>query len=542
MTRTHAPGFARDLRGDHRGAVLLISVFMASFLVGALWYIIGIGDAAIYRQYVQDGADAIAFGSSVYHARGMNIIALINLVMAAVLAVLVAFKIGQLILLAATAIACSNPFTAALCPPLLSTHVPYNNFLTKVEKVVDTVLKVLYQTSNAVAVGMPWVAEGKAIVVGQQYKPTVDGGFMVSISLIPGQVENAVGGLVAKNKNATGGGAPGSGGAAPAGTGSVDTKKSKDGMRWGLPVQDDEFKNLCGKAGEMVGEIIFKPFGIIPGLGGVAGAVGKFAGGIGRGLAKTFPGYFCGDMADAGKSISDKFKKDALGSADAKAKEICEKQKKANDDAADKAKKDKAPAPDPFNMPNCIKAIDNASGALGKPGGPSMGANKTSKKVYDPAVLGDDYFAIWAFDWGNLDDQSDAGKGVNIAAWNKAKAAGPNIFSKIGITKAEFYYEPRSGGPTRWGKNWDESKPFAKSQGGGLADEAMWNMRWRARLRRIRLPIPSVGAILASKVGSKIKVPIIGDMLKYPIGQLGELIDDKVGDVIGAVTGGVIAH
>lgn len=89
----HAPS---GWLADQRGAVMVVGVFMAAFLVGSLWYIIGIGDAILYRERMQDGADAVAFAAAVYHARGMNIIAMINIIMAAILAVLVAFKLVQL--------------------------------------------------------------------------------------------------------------------------------------------------------------------------------------------------------------------------------------------------------------------------------------------------------------------------------------------------------------------------------------------------------------------------------------------------------------
>jgi hypothetical protein len=70
----------------------------------------------------------------------------------------------------------------------------------------------------------------------------------------------------------------------------------------------------------------------------------------------------------------------------------------------------------------------------------------------------------------------------------------------------------------------------------------MWNMRWRARLRRLRLPVPSTGAILATKINSAVpKIPVFGDMLKWPADKLGELVDDKVAEVIAPLTT-IIAH
>src|SRR5262245_20154937 len=78
---------AARLLGDQRGAIVLMGVFMSVFLVGALWYAIGIGNAIVYRETVQTGADSTAFAAAVYHARGMNVIAMVNIVIGAVMAI-----------------------------------------------------------------------------------------------------------------------------------------------------------------------------------------------------------------------------------------------------------------------------------------------------------------------------------------------------------------------------------------------------------------------------------------------------------------------
>lgn len=530
----------RTLRKDERGAVLLIAVFMSAFLVGALWYVIGIGDAAIYRQYLQDGADAVAFGSAVYHARGMNIIALINLVMAAVLMVLVAFKIGQILLAIANIASClAGAYLNPICDLTTAAKPPYDNLVSAVEKIVDKILRVLYQASNAVAIGMPWVAEGKALVVANQYKPTVDGGFMLSISLVPHSVEQGAGGMVAADPKATAGGGTAAG--------SVETKKSSGPKRWGLPVQDDEYSVLCKKAGENVAHLVFLPFKFLPGFGDLMGGVMSFASSAVGSVVSFFPSYFCGDGGGAGaaKGFSDKMKEKLVGSSKAKVKDLCEERGKDIAKKNIKNKKDGLPLI-PFDLTKCLEATDKSFGAMEKPGADSSsGDGKTSKCVYEPATLGDDYFAIWGFGFGDLADQSDAAKGVNIAGWNKAKAAGPSPFSKIGLAKAEFYYEPKPGDPKHWGKDLAGSIPFGlggKSDG-GLSEDAMWNMRWRARLRRLRLPIPAAGAILATKINSAIpKVPLFGDLLKWPAGKLGDLVDDKISGVVDGLTSTIIAH
>src|SRR5688500_18521132 len=64
---------------DERGAILVLGIFMCACMVGALWYLAGIGSAIIYRERMQEGVDAVAFSGAVLHARGMNLIVLLNL-------------------------------------------------------------------------------------------------------------------------------------------------------------------------------------------------------------------------------------------------------------------------------------------------------------------------------------------------------------------------------------------------------------------------------------------------------------------------------
>jgi hypothetical protein len=507
-------GAARRLVDDRRGAVLLIAVFMSAFLVGCLWYIIGIGDAAVYRQYMQDGADAVAFGSAVYHARGMNIIALINLVMAAVLSVLVAFKMAQVLLIAANILSCAcaaasvgfNPVCDAACTLTGTAEQPFDKLVSAVEKIVNTVLKVLHGASTAVAYGMPWVAEGKAIFVSQDYKPTVHGGAMVSTSLVPGSVEGAMGGF----------------------------KKGAGSDRLGLPVQDDDFKVLCKKAGELAGKMIFEPFSFL-GMGAVAGTVGSFAGHMVGSLASAFPGYFCGDSGSGGGSFSAKtggYGVDGKGTTvqqycDAENQKVIDENKKieAENKTRNAAGEPSLPLLPPFDVKKCVDEKNKDMKMVDSGASMTDGNGKESKKVFESAVNGDLYFAVWAFTWGDLGKQSDAGKGVNVAGWNKAKVKEPEVWSKIAIAKAEFYYEPKSD----------------NAEWSSIKDEAMWNMRWRARLRRVRLPQFSLGTWLVDKIGSKIPAPV-GSLFGGQLDKVAGLVDEKVGNLLGGLRSGTIVH
>ncbi len=73
---------------------MIIGLFASLWLIGCLWFLIGIGNALIYREHAQQTADAIAFSSAATHARGMNFIAAINLMMVAI------FSIYQVLVMA----------------------------------------------------------------------------------------------------------------------------------------------------------------------------------------------------------------------------------------------------------------------------------------------------------------------------------------------------------------------------------------------------------------------------------------------------------
>ena len=70
-----------ELHGDKRGAIMLMGLCMACFLIGSLWFLIGIGDAIVFRDTMQEAADHSVFTSAALHAKGMNFISACNLVM-----------------------------------------------------------------------------------------------------------------------------------------------------------------------------------------------------------------------------------------------------------------------------------------------------------------------------------------------------------------------------------------------------------------------------------------------------------------------------
>ncbi len=57
---------------DQRGAIAILSTFMAATLVSMTYYAIGTGDAILYRERLGDASDASSYAAAVYHASGSH--------------------------------------------------------------------------------------------------------------------------------------------------------------------------------------------------------------------------------------------------------------------------------------------------------------------------------------------------------------------------------------------------------------------------------------------------------------------------------------
>jgi hypothetical protein len=432
---------------DTRGAVMVVAVFMSAFLCGVLWYVIGVGDAVIYRESMQDGADAVAFGTAVDLARAMNVLALINQVMAAVLAVLLAFKVVQVALgiaNATLAAICAFPFGGEwACPPaeeLTAVEGPYADTVSQVKQFVDATLEVLHTTEEALQYSLPLLAEADGVTIAKQYGTTVKDGLPVSESLA------------------------------------------------GLPVEFDDFSVLCDHAADDVPGILLLPIGVIVVEGAPLGAPFVAAGALG-----TLPlaRYMCDDGSGAGASSAagtfDSAAKGSIASTGATGvlspKDQCSKLTTdcatnvgASPDCGKFTKSVTAPdgsTSSVFDTAACTDQKMKDAGMVDPASYTGASAsNKSPVRVKSSCKAGDACFAVWSLVFGDIKNNSGAYKGVNIAAWNKATATDSDAVGKQHFAMAEFFYEPSSIA------TWDSIKA-----------EAMWKLRWKARLRRFRLPI-----------------------------------------------------
>lgn len=450
---SRAPARLAHAARDDRGAVMVVAVFMAAMLVGGIWYAMGIGDAILYRERMQDGADAVAFSAAVYHARGMNMIAMVNLVMAAILGVLVAVKLLQVVNAIANVVSCASAGISlgscapcdAVCGITSSLESPIQDAVTAVENVVKTTLPVLSKLEVGIAVGMPWAAEAKSIVVAKDYDKPVQAGGIVTASLMP------------------------------------------EGARLGLPVEEGEYPELCKKAGELVGKVVFSPFG----------GFGDWVGNVVGGLTSAFPAYFC-----AGGSVN------ASGVVDpavlkAQVQAQCDAKKQALPPSKQKT----------FDMAGCLSdGLADAQKQLRQKGqlgaGTSMDTTgMTHKVVFAPAKLGDGYFQIWSTVVGDATIAKRSDKGVAIAAWSRPAAGGAltstmdrwsTELGRGGFAQSEFYYVVKAD---------QRGRPFDDYR-----DDVMWNLRWRARMRRVRPPGGDMVSGLLSGLGSKLDGKLDGQV------------------------------
>lgn len=100
----------QDLVSDQRGAIMMMGLAPACLLIGALWFLIGVADTILWRDKMQEAVDAAAFSSATIHARGMNFVAAINLILLALVTIHVTLGI----------VADALSIVAAICliPPL----------------------------------------------------------------------------------------------------------------------------------------------------------------------------------------------------------------------------------------------------------------------------------------------------------------------------------------------------------------------------------------------------------------------------------------
>lgn len=191
------------LFADQRGATMVMGVFIAVLLVGMIYYVWGIGDAIMHRERMQDASDTAAFSAAVIHARGMNMLALINILMAALAFVLatlstIASMIGSAAFLAG--LVCAGcPFGCVSCCEACPHAVQHGLEYDRVDRIRDNTDRYLRPVMNGmkayatgIRYGVPVAAQAKVVSYGTEvYAPVTDFGLMAPPTRLelPAQVD-----------------------------------------------------------------------------------------------------------------------------------------------------------------------------------------------------------------------------------------------------------------------------------------------------------------------------------------------------------------
>lgn len=178
---------------DERGAILVLGIMLGVFSVAALAYLVNVGYASIWRESAQDAADAVAFESAVWGARGMNVLAAINIFIALTMAVLIAWRLAMFalgLLTVASVVLCLFPATASLCatlaPRLGSATARMAARDGKVTQNVYKVIHVLHTGQTVVASAMPILAAAQSSLSGTT-RPRVNVAAAFGTQLLPVQ-------------------------------------------------------------------------------------------------------------------------------------------------------------------------------------------------------------------------------------------------------------------------------------------------------------------------------------------------------------------
>lgn len=481
----------RRLVQDESGGLLLIGILMGALSVGTLWYMASVGDAILWREHAQDAADAAAFENAVWNARGMNLLVLLNMLMAVVMAILVIWRTLMLIigvLIGVIGIACGigffipNPVSAAACP--LARFLPQlTNTLARMKRVDDRIAQRVVRITHALSTSQRVVA-GAIPPVGAlvSMKDTndafdVSAAWTFSASILP-NIESGLRVGVGRN--------PGfeceenSEREKERGNSPADFVQKRIGYVFSLPAQEEQWSVLCMRAAQLVPnnlaavlERTGAPQGFIQAFEVLGLIVGPIAG--------SFPNVFCAPGARQVPQVN--------GIIESVARDRCnEEGKGVTVDGETKYRKPNPDSPgdyldgefvDEFDMDGCMKG-QNEKANMGSIGGRKPSCSRPFK-VWDYAANGNIAMQSFSFIDKEAPMLSRDDDGLEIAdgnvTGNVTEVDPPWIRAQ-----AEMYYDCVT---TSAAVN-PIPNPAASLTWEQCRTHAPWTLNWRARLRRIQ--------------------------------------------------------
>ena len=434
----------KRLHNDQRGAIMLMGLCMSCFLIGALWFLIGIGDAIVFRDTMQEATDHATFTSAALHAKGMNFISACNLFILALIAVHIIMGLIHDILLAVCIISLGFGCGA---------WVSWRRVYTTYSRVFKPIAGGLHMAEVAASFGYPLLGAYKGYTTGKDYqafgvKNHDISMIVVSPSIIPG---NAMVGPLNAVFNR--------GGRNP--SRASETRDAKKG----LPVQAKKFSDVCDLVAKKGIDALLSLAG-----GGSGAVIDMVKGWIGRALKLRY----CNDMGSQTPDLTSRFTQgsDAIDSA--------------NTSNANRPVPRGGSAPPPIEKP--------AAGGAG--GGSSCMRDNSG---IDPGLdrwwgcdgplvpwtgtqNGSPWNDVWGVNWRpSFTDAQEHAVAIGQRKWGVSSTAETNIY----FAQAEFYFDCN--------KEWTDIDC-------NKDDNAGYSVQWRARLKRLQFP--QVGSLLTSFAGS----------------------------------------
>jgi hypothetical protein len=296
--------------------VYVLGIVLGAVLFGAAWNLVNVGSAIAWRERAQDLADAAAYENALAHARGMNLLVMVNLLMVIVLSFLVLWRMLLLAML-------------ALAIPTFGASLSVARFMSEQDRVLATTVHEWVEAGpylqKVIALSTPPVAVQRAQALVREHYPAprLLALRSVSASSFPSDLVARLGAAERADAEGSGSGpssarAPSAGGARPSGAAfaqagglalpslaelNVEPARllayASDpvaGFGLGLPAEPDRWDNLCNTAAQAailrLGEGDFA----IPGLDALSESLRGW--GLGR-ATRSAPDPFCAEWEGA---------------------------------------------------------------------------------------------------------------------------------------------------------------------------------------------------------------------------------------------------
>jgi hypothetical protein len=480
MSSTRQP--RAQLKTDSEGAILVVGIAMGMLMVGALWNLVSIGDAIVWRENLQDAADAAAFENAVWNARGMNIIVFLNIVMSAAMAILVALRgtilllTGAIAALHAAKLACllawfPSGITQALCALGWSLPTVLQPALTTAQRLETSARRTVPRFIDGVKRAQQVVATVSPVVGLKESTLRTSSEYnMMAAGLSPSLAPNGVVG-------------------AP-----------RIGIGVSLPVEDGAESTLCEKAGRFVPNELLSLLEAAGVSNGILNAAGGFIRDMAGNIAGSLPSVFCGNMSPGEISQLHNVLRNAARdscSAAERAGPLTDQSQATPEQRTEQEKFSgywsQQNGQNVFDASRCENEqfAQHAQQAQNQPTEGKMPAD-----VWSYTKNGDFFMQSWGLSFHSPSHQEANDRGLAFPTnGDRGSLLAANVH-RLGTAQAEMYHDCEAA--------WD-----------GCSPDAMWTMKWKARLRRLHNP-----AEMAARSISQIAIDAVVGAVENAFGTI----------------------